>query len=38
MKKDDYKSEFEVHRQKIKLDEEPTVIKSRADLHKKNMK
>ncbi|WP_172369419.1 LysM peptidoglycan-binding domain-containing protein [Sporosarcina jiandibaonis] len=35
MKKDDYRSEFEEHRQKIKLDEEPTVIKSRAELYKK---
>ena len=38
MKKDDYRSEFEEHRQKIKLDEEPTVIKTRAELYRKKRK
>ena len=38
MKKDDYRSEFEEHRQKIKLDEEPTVSKTRAELYKKKRK
>jgi len=36
MKKDDYRSEFEEDRQKINLDDEPTVIKTRAELYKKN--
>ena len=36
MKKDDYRSDFEEDRQKINLDDEPTVIKTRAELYKKN--
>lgn len=38
MKKDDYRSEFEEHRQKIELDEEPTVSKTRAELYRKKRK
>lgn len=37
MKKDDYKSEFEEHRQEIKSDDgtENSALPSRAELHRK---
>ena len=39
MKKNDYKSEFEEHRQKISLDEKNVKkIPSRTELHKKSRK